>query len=637
MTQAKALIDAAKTYADGKADAADEILDDAIKAVEWAQWTSFDLDPPSPISLTLPVELTHPPEPPEINIHDLASSDHAKPGNPPTLQDIDSIVSESVGVKPENKTEKPEFDAPDKPSQVDKFKDTAPKISNAFQVPTAPNWASFSAPILGQYTFPTAPQIMLPDAPDASIPDAPTAPADLAQTMQASYREAAPQFITLVNGYVDAELAKLNPEYHRQMARIEGQLTKYLDGGTGLKPEVEDAIYSRARAKNDVEAQRVQTSALADMAARGFTMPNGVGNSMMARARQEAANNNAKAANEIAIAQAEMEQKNLQFAVTTSTGLRTAMVGATMSYMQVLGQLNGQALQYSKAVLDAVVEAYNIAARAFAVRLEQVKTAVVIYDSQVKAALSQVELYRSKIAALQALTQVDQAKVAIYTAQLGSMQALAAVYKVQVDAALSQVEMEKARVSLFQAQVQAYNSEVQANTAEWQGYSAAISGEEAKMRAYNSEVQAFGAEVQAFSALVAAKKASLDGAVAVNQARSADFTHKVEAYRAVIQSNVEEMKGKVGAEAQKVAIFGMQLQDVAAQNELDSTVIKTEAAADTERYKAEWQRKTEAVKLSTAYQNTLATLHLANATIQGNLAGAALAGMNALAVESATE
>ena len=49
------------------------------------------------------------------------------------------------------------------------------------------------------------------------------------------------------------------------------------------------------------------------------------------------------------------------------------------------------------------------------------------------------------------------------------------------------------------------------------------------------------------------------------------------------------------------------------------------------------QGATAQAEASARYMALLATLHQANATIHANLAGSAMAGMNALAVESATD
>ena len=64
-----------------------------------------------------------------------------------------------------------------------------------------------------------------------------------------------------------ATWAKEGAALQSQMAAIEAQLTRYLNGGTGLDPLVEEAIYNRGRARNDFEAKRVQDAALREAAA----------------------------------------------------------------------------------------------------------------------------------------------------------------------------------------------------------------------------------------------------------------------------------------------------------------------------------------------------------------------------------
>lgn len=156
------------------------------------------------------------------------------------------------------------------------------------------------------------------------------------------------------------------------------------------------------------------------------------------------------------------------------------------------------------------------------------------------------------------------------------------------------------------------------------------------MKAYGAEVQAYNAEVQAFSALVAAKKTSLEGAAAVNQARSADYINKVESYKAIVSAHVAELQGKVSSEAQKIAAYGLELQDAAAQRDLEKSKMVVDFQIDKERYSQEWSAKVERAKLAMTLQNTLSSLHTANATIHGNLAQAALSGINVLAASTET-
>jgi hypothetical protein len=255
------------------------------------------------------------------------------PTEPSTTLELTPISPIDVGYAPVLSATSPTLSMPTLPTQLPDFTDPPPVIQTDYTFPDVPDELEnplIAAPTLGTYTAPTAPTIALPSfdgvAPTANL-DAPT---DIAGTYDGSYRNASPMFVSSLQGHMDAMLAAHNPQFHTQMARIEAQLQTYLAGGTGLNPEVETAIYERSRTRQDAEARRAADSAWEETASRGFTIPGGAVFSGLRRSRQAAADNNAVAAREIVVMQAEMEQKNLQFAVTTSTALRQAMLGAAL-------------------------------------------------------------------------------------------------------------------------------------------------------------------------------------------------------------------------------------------------------------------------------------------------------------------
>lgn len=630
MTQASALISDAKGYAAQMADAARGYLDDAISAVEWANWGN-NIGAPN-VSMPDPPEFSSNLALPEFG--DVPLELPTSPGTAPTYQNISTITP---GAAPTRPGAAPTLNKPNKPSQLRQFTNSAPSIDVRGAFPTAPSVLPLTAPALAARSEPTKAVVQLPTMGSIRPNMTGDTPTDLEGTLASAYRTAAPQFITMINGYVDDQLRKVNPEFHPQMARLEAQLAKYLQGGTGLKPEIEDAIYARGRAKNDVEAQRVQNSALADMAARGFTMPNGVGNSMMARARQEAANNNAKTVNEIAIAQAEMEQKNLQFAVTTSSSLRVAMVNASLSYMQNLGQLNGQALDYAKGLLGAVVEMYNIRVKVFAAELEGYKADAAVYEAKMRAAMMSVEIYKAEIAALQALTQVDLAQVSIYQAQISAQTAAVNMYKAQVDAAVSQASMERLKIDLFQAQVQAFSAEVAAKNAEWQAYGAEMSGEEAKARLYTAEVQGYSAQVQGYTADIQGKAEVVRATAATNEALSRQYAASVGAYETQVNAVAKVATTKLENQRVQVAAYTAGTQAEIAKAQIGAEQYKAAAQIAIENGKFAVQTVIAQAEAKRNGTQLIATLQTANATVHANLAGAAMAGMNSLAVEYAEE
>jgi len=547
MTAAATLITEARSYAATMLADADAAVSSAISAVESVgapmlsySWAAL---PAQPTVLAAMV----PPTLAGVTL-DLPT----QPTGSLVFQDIPAITT---GASPEFTAVPPTPGSFSTPSQLAAFQATLPSIDLSASFPSAPSLIVPEAPTMMDYVIPTAPTTVMPSFNGAKPADIGNAPSNLDTALNTAYHTAAPEFITMVNGYVDAELTKLNPEFHSQMGKIEAQISTYLAGGTGLNAAVEDAIYSRARSKNDAEARRVRDQSLNDAAARGFTMPTGAMLSSTQQARQAGADNNAKAAAEIVVMQAEMEQKNLQFAVTTSTGLRTAMVNATLGYMQNLISLNGQASAYAQSMVNALVETYNATVRAYSARLDGYKTEASVFQTLVQAALASIEVYKAEIQALSALTQVDMAKVNVYRARIDVLTSLTGMYKTQVEAAVSKASLERLKVDVFQAQVQAYSAQVSAKNAEWQGYTAQIAGDTAKVQAYGVQAQAYSSRVSGYKASIEAQASAVQAAATTNDARAKQYVATMEGYKTVVQAKGEVARTQLENQRQQVVSF----------------------------------------------------------------------------------
>jgi uncharacterized protein YegP (UPF0339 family) len=560
-----------------------------------------------------------------------------EPGPAPTYQDISAI--EPGGVPTLGATA-PEITMPTDPSQLAAFSGSAPSITTSFVFPNPPSELTnplIAAPTLATHVEPTAPQVMLPAFTAVTPTDTTVAPTNLDTTFGNAYSGAAPSMVTMVNGYVDAMLTQRNPQYNAQMAAIEAQLTKYLAGGTGLNAAVENAIYARAQSKNDAEARRVRDAAYAEAASRGFTLPSGALMSAMQTARQAGADNNAKAATEITVLQAEMEQKNLQFAVTTSTALRTTVLNATLSYMQNLSQINGQAIDYAKTILSSILEMYNTSVKAYSVKLEGYKTEAAVYETRLKAAMASVELYKAEIQALEAMTQVDKTRVDVYRARIDSLTALSNVYRAQIEAVQGRASLEKLKLDLFQTQVQTYTAQVQGKNAEWQGYTAAINGQQAKAQIYATQVQAFGAQVQAYKADIEAKAEVVKATATTNDARARQYSATLQGYQAVVQARGQVASTTLENQRQQVVAFQAQTQAAIGNAQVQNEYYKATSMVAIENAKLAITTAFQSADSKRAYSSSLAQIATANAQIYGNLAGAALAGINTLAAETVAE
>ena len=531
----------------------------------------------------------------------------------------------------------PTITMPTTPNQVADFTQVSPTVSTSIAFPEPPSALMaplIDAPVLPTRVEPDAPQVLLPGFSAVAPVDSTIAPTNIDQTFANAYAGAAPSTVSMLEGYVDAMLAKRNPRYAEQMAAIENQLATYMAGGTGLNPAVENAIYERSKAKIDAEARRVRDSALSDAAARGFTIPGGALLSAIQQARQAGADNNAKASSDIVVMQAEMEQKNLQFAVTTSTGLRTALLSATLSYHQNLTTINGQALEYAKTVMTAIIEVYNTAVKAFTVKLEAYKADAVVYETRLKAAMSGIELYRAEIGALEALANVDKSKVDIYRARIESLTSLSNVYRAQIEAVQGRVGLEKLKLDVFQAQVQAYSTQVQAKSAEWQGYTAAIGGQTAKAQMFASQVQAYTSEVNGYKATVEAKGEVVRAQVAVNQARATQYQALMNGYQTVVQARGEKARTQIQAQGQVILAYQAKIQAAIGNAQVQQGYYRAVSDVAVQNAQGNLKAQLGGIESQRAYGQTIAQLGTANATIYGNLASSAMAGMNTLAAET---
>lgn len=621
-------IDSARNFADGAYQGAKEALDRATRLVSSIGYLQpdvtlepIDLQLAPPEAFTLPglggAEFTPPPA----------------PGAAPSYQDVGGIDTSGA---PTLSAAPPTLTLPSAPAAIGAFTDTAPLINTSIEFPEPPDQLInplVADPVLGDHVLPVKPDVVLPVF-DASRPvlDA-DAPDDLPGQMQRAYRDVNPAMVSAMEGQVDAMIAKFSPRFHTAMESVEQQLARYLQGGTGFNPAVENAIYERNRDKVGAEYRRVRDTAWGEAADRGFTLPGGALMSAVLQARQGAADNLARASTEIAIKQAELEQANLQFAVTTSANLRTTMLNAALSYHSNLIQINGQALEFSKTAVGLVVETYNTAIKAYAAALDGYRADAAVYETRLKAAMAGIELYKAEIDALQAMVEVDTARVNVYRARLDALNSLASVYRSRIDAVAAKANMQKLKLELFQSQVQAYGAQVQAKNSEWQGYSAALSGEEAKARIFGTQVQAYTAEVGGWQAKIQAQAEAARASALTNQARAQQYEADVRAYSAVVGARGELARTQLENERQRVLAFQASTQAAVSYATMAQTYYKTRA--DVQISYADVKLRAQLGQLSSMnnFQGVVANLANQSAGVYAQLAGTAMSGMNALVVK----
>lgn len=624
-----ALISSAQGYASTLVGQASTAMTNATGAALQVGYTT-----PEYVQASLP---TNPPDAINTVIPEFSEVAFDPPAEPTSFLNFQDISQINIGGLPEFVGIEPTLDLPTKPSEVAQFNGSAPSIETSFEFPNPPDMLLnplIEEPNISDHQEPEKPQVMLPSFSSVAPTLDAIAPTDLESTLSNAYSSVAPSFVTAIDGYVDAMMAKYNPEYAAQMGAIELQLTKYLSGGTGLNEAVENAIYERSRSKNNAEALRVRDAALGDAASRGFTLPTGALMSSMQAARQAAADNNAAAAREIVVKQAEMEQSNLQFAVTTSANLRTALLNAALSYHQNLISINGQALDYAKASLNAVIESYNTAIKAFTAKLDGYKADAQVFEVKLRGSMAVIELYKAEIDAMQALVSVDRTKVDIYRARIDALTGLANVYRAQIEAVQGRAGLEKLKLDLFQSQVQSYSAIVQAKNAEWQGYVAAVNGQDAKVKIYSAQIDGYRGQIDGYRAKIDAQSEAVKATALTNQAKAEEYKAILSGYQTIAQTRGDVARIKIDVQNQRLEAFKTQVNAEIGSANVKQAYYKVTSDVAIANANGELKAQISEGSNRTAWGEALARAATANAQIYAGLASAAMSGMNSLAAET---
>ncbi len=628
MASIESLIQDARGFAAESFSAATSLVENAVGTISGIDSTFFISGGKTPSDPALtPIDKFVP----DFNIPEIDLP--PEPGDAPDLLNLPSIDTLAL---PINTAVNPGFIDPAKPAPLHALDFTAPMIRTNFTFPDAPALLSTTPvlPTISDRPVPVRPEISIPNFDGVRPTDTIEAPGDYGAQYVKAYRDIAPTMVSALDAQMDTYLSRYNPQYKEQMAAMEDKIAQYVRGGTALAPAVENALYERGRDKNNAEARRTISDAFTSAAKRGMTLPDGTAYNAAQMARQMAADNNSRVNSDIVIKQAELEQQNVQFAITTSGNLRTAVMQAAISYHGNLVQINGQALSYAQAILSAAIEVYNAYVRAFEAKLQAYQVDASVYSTRVQAALSLVEIYKAEISALEALTRVDVAKIEIYKSQIDALGVLANVYRTRVETVQAQAQIERLKIDIFGAQVQAYATEAQAKNAEWQGYSAAVNGQEARLRAYGTEISAYSAQVDAYRSSIQAKQAEVQSITSYNTGLIAQYTAGVDAYRARVGASAQVASSNVEFQKTKLIAFQARVGAQEANARIIQERYRTAAQIQIQNFQAVATTAIESAKVRTAQVEAVASTSIAGARVYEGLASAALNGMNTLVTQT---
>lgn len=305
-------------------------------------------------------------------------------------------------------------------------------------------------------------------------------------------------------------------------------LERITTGGTGLAPDVEQAIWDRGR-EREARAQQAAIRDLERMEAMNFAFAPGVYVDARIKVITETQYANLGHSREVMIEAARLELDNVKHALTTATNLESRLI-------EYNNQVEQRLFESAKYATEAGIEVYNASVRAYAAYLDAYKTKVAIYEARIRGELAKVEAYKAQVQAEQAKAQINTAVVQQYKVMTDAALSAIDAYKAEIGAIQTKAEIEKLKISIYGEQVRSYVAKISAYTAGVEGFRALVAAEGTKQDAFKSSVQAYAAQVDATSKVIDARIAEYRGKL---EGKSLEWT----GYKAAVEAESERIKG----------------------------------------------------------------------------------------------
>lgn len=481
---------------------------------------------------------------------------------------------------------------------------TEPGLDLDFVLPTAPAPDYGGAPDLDEIVIP--------------VYTAPVLPA---------FNDVAPNFTELPpSPFIQWQ----EPEYVSTIkTAVQGVLAEMLAGGTGLPEDVELAIWERARDRESTAGAASIDSALTEWATRGFDAIQGRLNAQVVAVREETERKINTVSREAAINQADLEQKNRQFAVANAIQFEQVFTAVFLAIVERNFQIAKFAVENQIAIYNLQITAFNVAQQVYAQRIAK-------YRVDLEIVLTHIKAFEAQVLAEKAKAEVNQAKVASFEALVRAFGARVEAYKALIAAAGVKADLQKNKVEVFKAQIDGMVAKINGQRSRYEAYDSQVKGEVAKVgledanaRVYATTVQAWGQKADVYlkraDVELQGNRQKLDWNIA-NMQRVSKYT---DAQLQVIQSNLAAFQANT---ARSVARYGADKE--AKMSELQASVSLSQVAIA--KYAAlmrQWEvRAGQIVQYGTIQAESLK----AAGTIVSNMVSGALAGTHVSAGISAS-
>lgn len=499
----------------------------------------------------------------------------------PVGPEVDDVEAPVLPDAPEFTAEKPVLSYPAVPSALDAVVPASPELE-AVVMPAAPDLAIPAEPSLLNIDIPAPPVLDIPSF-DYTPPAAPESP----NLSEFSFAE--PEY---VSSLLDA---------------IKAKLLEWVNGAaTGLSEAVETALFNRGRSREDMAALREQEEIKRNFASTGFPIPPGAMQSALKESARQAADKTSSINRDIAIKMAELEQQNRQFAMERAVALE----GETLQYASGVAT---RALEAARISVTTSIELYNAIVSRYQAELESFKILALVFDTKIKAALANLDVYRGELEAAKLTGELNVQAVEIYRARIGALATIIEKYKAELQGAEITSNINRNIIGRFGEEVRAYGAQVEAKAKEYDAYATGVRAEVEKINVYSAEADAYRSTIGGYESLINARTSE----------KELEFKIKQLNPIAIYQARTEALGVLSRAEADRVnSLASFYASDVQKYVAEVSAAVQ-QGTFDIEEYRVKGQVLVERARTAIQALQANAQVQVAAAGVSGDIAKAA--------------
>ena len=354
------------------------------------------------------------------------------------------------------------------------------------------------------------------------------------------------------------------PDYASEiLPDILARVREMLAGGTGLPAVVEQALFDRARQREDQASQTAIATAFETFAAKGFSLPPGALLKQVNVVSEQSRFKLSEINRDILTEAAKMEIENLRFAVEKGIALEGLLEN-------IFENMAKRAFEVAKYQAESQIAVFNSQVSLFNAKMQGYQTLSTVYRAQIEAVNAQVQAYKTAVDAQVALGSVNEQTIKAYSAEIQGALSVVELYKAQMSGVQTKADVVKSIFEGYRTEIQAYAETINAEKTVFDAYKVQVDGEaakanimEAQTRAYAATIQGIGtqadiktkgaqlkieaarAKVSAYEGQVTGYKANIDAALAQSNYAMNTFKMQADAFTASVQNQTSVTEAQI--------------------------------------------------------------------------------------------